>query len=155
MSEALAYLLTWTTYGTWPQGDRRGWVDRHNAGPGMEAHPANAAARIACEKRTGGAAVILGDEERRIVEEAVQGVCRHRDWQLIALNCRTNHVHVLVRTDGTPPERVMTDFKAYATRALKARGFAYRRKVWTRHGSTRYINSPASLTTAEQYVRWQ
>ncbi len=27
MSEPLAFLLTWTTYGTWLRGDRRGWVE--------------------------------------------------------------------------------------------------------------------------------
>ncbi len=26
MPEALAYFLTWTTYGTWLPGDERGWV---------------------------------------------------------------------------------------------------------------------------------
>ena len=26
MSDMVGYMLTWTTYGTWLQGDERGWV---------------------------------------------------------------------------------------------------------------------------------
>jgi REP element-mobilizing transposase RayT len=98
--------------------------------------------------------VRLSPGERAVVEEAIRGVCAYRDWQLIAVNCRTNHVHVVVRTDGTGPEQVMNQMKAYATRALRRAGFA-RARVWTRGGSTRYLNTPVSLQTAVQYVRFQ
>lgn len=32
VSSPLAYLITWTTYGTWLPGDRRGWVEAGEPG---------------------------------------------------------------------------------------------------------------------------
>src|SRR2546426_5533490 len=47
----------------------------------------------------------------------------------------------------------MNDFKAYATRKLRERGLVDdQRRVWTRHGSTRYLNDDAPLDRASQYV---
>ena len=155
MSEIPVYLLTWTTYGTWLHGDERGWVDRHNASPGMDYHPGNPGARLAAIRRTKGRKVILAVHARHVVTSAIEEVCRWRDWRLIAVNCRSNHVHVLVRTDGTGPQHVMNQFKSYATRALRQVGLAGPERIWTRGGSRRYITSRASLRSAEQYVRFQ
>ena len=52
-----------------------------------------------------------------------------------------------------PPERVMIDFKSYATRALKEAGITPAdEQLWTRHGSTRYLNDQASVEAACRYV---
>ena len=66
-------------------------------------------------------------------------VCRYRRWTLLAAHVRTEHVHVVVQAEATP-ERVLNDFKVYASRRLSEAGFENsERKRWTRHGSTRYL----------------
>ncbi|HEX4149187.1 MAG TPA: transposase, partial [Pirellulales bacterium] len=76
----------------------------------------------------------------------------HRGWRLWAAHVRSRHVHVVVTGQPTP-EKVMNDFKSYASRALNESGPAAQGgKRWTRHGSTRYVNDPAHLDRAIQYV---
>ncbi len=62
------------------------------------------------------------------------------------------HVHLLI-CSNTPPEAVMTSCKRWATRALREAGLLGKDpKVWTRHGSTRWINDEDSLNKAFQYI---
>ena len=41
----------------------------------------------------------------------------HRGWSLLAIHVRSSHVHAVVEAE-VPPERVMSDFKAHASRRL-------------------------------------
>ena len=87
-----------------------------------------------------------------VVEATIHEVASHRGWAVLALNVRTNHVHVIVSADTTP-ERVMNDFKSYATRRMRERGLLPESvKVWTRHGSTRYLWDDESIFAAGRYV---
>jgi REP element-mobilizing transposase RayT len=51
---------------------------------------------------------------RDAVLRAIQEVCAYRGWNLLAAHVRSNHVHTVVEAED-PPERVMGDFKAYAS----------------------------------------
>ena len=73
------------------------------------------------------------------------GVC----WRLMceAVTC-TQVVEAEV-----PPERVMSDFKAYGSRRLnQMRLDEANRKRWARHGSTRWLWKPQHVSAAIQYV---
>jgi REP element-mobilizing transposase RayT len=151
MGRPLAYFLTWTCHGTWLHGDERGSVDMgHNQygtpilGPDS-AREDRAGFMAAVEPR------VLSDEERSIVERAIRDHALHTGWELLAVNVRTNHVHVVVRT-GTEPERVMGQFKSWATRRLREAGLRDSHRVWTREGSTRYLFDHASVHRAVDYV---
>src|SRR5438105_1204310 len=91
MPEALAYFITWTTYGSWLPGDERGWV---LAGKGVQA-PDLLRREKASALMTEGA-LVLTPEQRLVVEKTVAEHCLIRSWQLHIVNCRTNHVHVVV-----------------------------------------------------------
>ncbi len=155
MADVLAYFLTWTTYGTWLHGDPRGSVDRHNACKGADFHPPNDRWKKASRNRMTSPGLILTKEQRRLVESIIYRHCELRDWELLEVNCRRSHVHILVRVNEVSPERVMREFKAYATRALRGCGVGKDRKIWTRGGSTRYIDSHESLCAARNYIRTQ
>jgi len=90
---------------------------------------------------------------RPVVDEVIRAQCDHRGWHVHALNVRSNHVHLVVRADA-PPERVMGQCKAWASRRLREAGHTPER-VWTRHGSTRRLNSEASLKRAIDYVPYE
>ncbi|MEQ8849023.1 hypothetical protein, partial [Botrimarina sp.] len=67
-------------------------------------------------------------------------------------NVRTNHAHAVVAAAATP-ERVMNDFKSWATRRLRDSGLVDRSaKVWSRHGSTRYLWDKRAVEAACCYV---
>ena len=84
-------------------------------------------------------AYLLDAASRDVVLKALRAVCVHRGWDLLAAHVRTNHVHAVVCADAEA-QRVMVDFKAYASRALTEAGLGgRRRKRWSRHGSTRYL----------------
>jgi REP element-mobilizing transposase RayT len=148
----IAFLISWTCYGQWLHGDDRGSVDpeHHEFGqPWLAAdHERWAEERSAMNQPP----YSLDVARRRIVKDAIVGVCRHRGWTLHALHVRALHVHAVVSGESTP-ERMMNDFKSYASRALNAAGFESKdRKRWTRHGSTRHIHDTAYLSAATNYV---
>ncbi|MFQ5463999.1 MAG: transposase [Phycisphaerae bacterium] len=148
----LAYLITFTTYGTWLHGDERGSVDReHNAY--RTPYLAHNRRRARYEKSARRAEPITLDNKRRdVVRRTIVEVCTHRGWHLHALNVRTNHLHVVVSAPCTP-ERVMNDLKSWATRRLREGGLLDdRQSPWTKHGSTRYLWKPVHLAAACRYV---
>ena len=148
-------MVTWTTYGTWLHGDRRGSVDRSNACVALPYHTPNDAWQTASRRRLKSPPVVLSAAQREWVEQAIREHAAHRGWRLLALSCRSNHVHVVIAAPDTTPERVMTEMKAYATRALRAAGEAGPERIWTRHGSTRYVRTPKSVEAAVRYVESQ
>ena len=98
------------------------------------------------------AAYSLDETRRNTVLAAIQEVCAHRGWRLLAAHVRTTHVHTVVEAE-VPPERVMGDFKAYTSRHLNRKGLDKPgRKRWTRHGSTRWLWRPKHISAAMQYV---
>ena len=92
----------------------------------------------------------LDQDRRDAVLEAIQEVCRQRGWSLLAAHVRSNHVHTVVQAE-VPPERVMNDFKAYASRRLnRLRADEPDRKRRARHGSTRFLWKPEHVSAAIQ-----
>ena len=89
---------------------------------------------------------------RALVRDAIVGVCTFRSWYLYALHVRTNHIHGIVETEALP-SRVLNDWKAYATRSLRAAGvIPPDRLVWTHGGSTHTISSRPALERAIHYI---
>ncbi len=146
------YLITFHTYGTWLHGSDRGSVDRsHNSHGTPFLDPDDQKERDEFE-RLRQEPVMLDDRQRAVVDATIREVVDFRAWSLHALNVRTNHVHVVVSAD-IPPERVMNDFKSYATRRLRERHVQPTTdKTWTRHGSTRYLWNEDAVSAAGRYV---
>ena len=97
-------------------------------------------------------AYLLDAASRDVVLNALRAVCVHRGWDLPAAHVRTNHVHAVVCSDAEA-QRVMVDFKAYASRAMTEAGLGgRRRKRWSRHGSTRYLWKRENVSDAIAYV---
>ena len=94
----------------------------------------------------------LDQIRRDAVLQASREVCAHRGWSLLPAHVRSNHAHTVVEAE-VPPERVMSDFKAYASRRLNQMGLDEpKRKRWARHGSTPWLWKPQHISAATQYV---
>ena len=152
----VAFHITWTTYGSWLHGDERNWVESGIPGiqapdPMRHAH----AASLLVEPP-----VDLNAEQRRIVEQTIRDHCRIRGWTLHALHVGAVHVHVVVTADRSP-EEVMNQFKAWTSRRLSDHAGlrdpvakkAGRKRWWTEHGSTKWINDSQYLQNAITYVK--
>src|SRR5678815_2064494 len=128
MAEPLAYFLTWTTYGTWLPGDKRGWVKR----PGSF-EEANPQLERWSRSKLAEPALILAPEQREIVERTIRDHCRFRGWHLWTVRCLSNHVHVVVTARDVDPDDAVRQFKAWCTRRLKAAAVAekVREHWWT------------------------
>jgi REP element-mobilizing transposase RayT len=148
----LAYFLTWTTYGTWLPGDERGWT---NESTGQQ--PPDRSAQRDALHRLQESICVLSTAERQLVNATITDHCQIRGWQLHAVNCRSNHVHVVVQADSHP-DLVTTQFKSWSTRRLRSYEASAsnteepRRRWWSEGGSKRYLNDEHSLEMAIQYV---
>src|SRR5215218_8467152 len=144
---AVAYFSTWTTYGSWLQGDSRGWYRRGDGfrapDPTLELHTQVGLVEPA---------VVLDSDQRRLVEQTIADHCAIRGWLLHAVNCRSNHVHVVVTAPGRPIELPREQFKYWCTRRLKGREQSSRANWWTERGWDEYIDDDDSLANVVAYV---
>lgn len=173
MPDPLGYFLTWATYGTWLPGDERGWV-KYRSGWQLP----NPVRKLEAESLMTEEACLLDDEQRQVVERTVADHCRIRGWELHVVNCRTNHLHIVV-TAKRDPDEVREQFKAWCTRRLKeleqsrllARRASegrtdtqaatdpivaepvIRQKWWAERGSCRWIFDAEGLEAVVRYVR--
>jgi REP element-mobilizing transposase RayT len=118
----------------------------------VEQHPARTAFE---EERMDQLPYILDLARRDLVLQAIQAICAHRDWRLLAAHVRSNHVHTVVEAEPRP-EPIMNDFKAYASRHLSRVGLDEPgRKRWARHGSTPWLWKLPHVWALIQYVAEQ
>lgn len=138
---ALAYFITFTTYGTWLPGSSKGKgsVDReHNQFGTPFVDPDEQRERRAREAMIQ-PAYVMSAPEREIVCKAFVELAKERGWQLWAVHVRSNHVHLVLSAEGDP-DRMMSDLKGRASKNLTLAGFDNaERKRWTRHGSTKHL----------------
>jgi REP element-mobilizing transposase RayT len=152
---ALAYFITWTTYGTWLPGDKRGWVRAgilgiQNSDPVLEEK-----ARYQMVEDS----IVLTIAQRDIVKQTIVSHCRIREWTLHACNARTNHVHLVVSADHGIDD-VMNQLKAWCSRKLSdSAGLtkvvakkAGRRRWFTEGGDKEEIHDEEHLRNAIRYV---
>ena len=152
---ALAYFITFSTYGTWLHGTAKGKgsVDRgHNRRGAPFVEPDEAREARSRDAMTQPRCT-LKSAERDVVRDAIIKLCRARGWRLLAVHVRTNHVHVVLAAAENDPGRVMSDMKARASRELTRAGFDdAKRKRWTRHGSTLHLFDEATVADKVDYT---
>ena len=148
----MVYLITFVCYGRHMHGSDSGSVDPEHNVPGIPLLDVDSARAGAERAQMDQTPYRLDQFHRAAVLEAIQEVCIHQGWDLLAAHVRSSHVHTVVGAE-VRPERVMTVFKAYASRRLNGMGLDEPgRKRWARHGSTRWLWKPEHISAAIQYV---
>jgi len=104
-------------------------------------------------------AVLLDKTQRGIVNQVVHNHCEIRGWTWYAVNCRSNHCHVVVTAVDYDGEQVRDQLKSWAKRRLKDHQRAQpslkgdvREHWWTRKGSVRKLFDDESLEAAIRYT---
>ena len=135
MIERFTYFITWTTYGTWLPGDRRGWR-KTNSGDQPPQLLLEQWSRNQMQQRP----VLLNQIQRNKVETVCHEHAEIRGWFIHAISIRSNHVHIAVTADSEP-KIVRDQFKANATRVLRQEPDPVsNQKIWSRGGDTELID---------------
>ena len=133
-------------------GDRRGSTDRFNNQFGAPFIPPNETWRSYNQSQLKTKPFILKPEHREAVDSAIRETCRIRQWGLLALNVRTNHIHVVVIANRKP-SLVLNAFKANATRELRDRRlWPHVFSPWADKGSKKKLWNERSVQRAIDYV---
>jgi REP element-mobilizing transposase RayT len=144
MAKTLGYMVTWTTYGTWLQGNKRKYVkDGQIMPPNEELADANARALTKD-------AVQLSFNQRRIAEEAIRQKAIQFGQRIYALSVCEKHVHLVVEYIPKPIGIVVQRYKSCAVRALRKDGMQGR--VWTTGFNKRYCFDGDTLQQKINYV---
>lgn len=148
----MRYFITFACYGARLHGDEAGSVDRSHNRVGSRLLEPDSQRAMAERRAMLQDPYVLDQAGRAAVLAAIQRHCAQRGWNLLAAHVRSSHVHVIVEAE-TRPERIMNEFKAYASRELNRLGSDGRgRKRWARHGSTRWLWKDEDVRNALRYV---
>jgi REP element-mobilizing transposase RayT len=149
----LAYFITFRCYGTWLHGDERGSIDRHNNAYRSPKIPASPHWQEITQERTNHPPVYLNAARRSSVVKAIRETCKKRGWRLLAINVRTNHIHVVVEYCGKKSSIVLAAFKANATRYMRENDlWKQEHSPWAEKGSRRNLWNERSVYNAVDYV---
>ena len=148
----VAYFITIRSYGTWLAGDERGSVDDDHNARGEPFKRRDDFRRKYQERQLKTLPLKITPAMRTVIEAEIERTCTFRDWDLHAINVRTEHVHLVV-TAPIEPEAVMRELKVYATRALRREGLvAKTNPVWASHGSTVHAFTDADVAAYVAYT---
>lgn len=149
MRRCLTYtaLIIWTTYGSWLPGDPRGWNDRTTG-----VQPGKPLLEEWCREKMSADAVLLKPHDRTTVQSACAEHCEFRGWNLLAVNARSNHVHVIVSSTAAP-QTVRDQLKANCTRRLRRQPDPLIcERTWTRGTHCRLLDRQQDIDAAVTYV---
>ena len=144
MAKTIGYMVTWTTYGTWLQGDKRKYVKDGKILPSNKVlADSNADALKKDEVR-------LSFNQRRIAGEAIRQKAIQFGQRIYALSVCAKHVHLVAGYIPRPIGIVVQRYKSCAVRALRKDGV--RGRVWTTGFDKRYCFDRDTLQQKINYV---
>ena len=144
MARTLGYMITWTTYGTWLQGDKRGFVKNGKT------YAANQSLADSNKQDLSNNPVRLSKTHRAIAAHAIFEKAGRLDQKILALTVCSNHVHLVAEYVPTPIGRIVSHYKNSAQAALRKAGLAGR--VWTKGFDKRYCFDEQALKSRIDYV---
>ena len=145
MAKTVGCHVTWTTYGTWLQGDERGYVKDG------ETLPANDKPRRDNERRLVKKVVRFGAKEKRIVATAIQKEAAKYKIPLRALTVCSNHVYAVLGYSDFRIGSIVRRFKQAGRIALINQGVDG--KVWTAGFDKRFCFDEEGLKARIAYVK--
>ena len=144
MGKMVGYMVTCTTYGTWLQGDKRGYVRDGKI------LPADTNIEKANKKLQKAGHVRLTSEQKKVVEDAVLKESQRIGQGILALAVCSNHIHPVVSSSNKSIESTVSRYKNVATCALKKTGLT--KRIWTRGFDKRFCFSSEEIEKKIEYV---
>ena len=144
MANTLGYMVTWTTYGSWLQGDKRKFV---KVGKIL---PPDFNLRETNLQNLQKPPVSLTPAQIQIVNQAIIDKAEKLRQEILAMSIREKHVHIIIAYDGTPIEDSVRHYKNAALVALRKEGFTGR--VWSTGFNKRFCFDERALQNCINYV---
>jgi REP element-mobilizing transposase RayT len=156
------WLITWTCYGNWLPGDKRGFVGNvrvegeqvsHNV-PGTPYDADMPRLEAWVRRQMKGPPVTLDKPDAEAMIAQYRETARIKGWELQAASVMFNHTHIVIGVPGDPdPQRILDAFKSWATRAVKKiRPIPPNGTFWTADGSKRKLADEEALRLGVIYV---
>jgi REP element-mobilizing transposase RayT len=145
MGKVIGYTVTWTTYGTWLQGDKRGYVKGGKTLTGDEK------IKEICQKLQKQPTVILNKVEKETVQQAILTEAEKGGQTIKALVVCTNHVHLIAKPCCESIEKIVSRYKNVAMFALYNLG--RKGRIWSHGFDKRFCFTEDELTRRIEYVR--
>jgi REP element-mobilizing transposase RayT len=144
MQKVLGFLLTWTTYGNWLQGDRRRYVKN---GQILTPNPA-LEKKNKSNMRYPKVSLTLG--QREIIKKAILEESAELSQKIYTIAVRKNHIHLAAECNFVSAGSAVSHYKNAARLAMESDGFVGR--LWTKGFSVRYCFDQIQLNAVIQYV---
>ena len=144
MAKTLGYMITWTTYGTWLQGDERGYVKNGRICPG------NKALMQSNKQLQLQDAIRLSSAQQQVVRKAIIEEAASRGQRIYALAVQPTHIHIVAEYVPQPIGKVVAFYKKAGRLTLKTMG--HNGKLWTRGYDKRFCFDEESLRRRIRYV---
>ena len=144
MQKVLGYMLTWTAYGSWLQGDKRKYVKN---GQILDPNPSLESKNKENMKYP---KVSLTAAQRKIIEKAIIEESASLNQKIHAIAIRKSHIHLVTDCNFISAASAVSHYKNAARLALESNGFVGR--LWTKGFSVRYCFDENQLNAVIQYV---
>jgi REP element-mobilizing transposase RayT len=147
VAKTLGYMITWTTYGTWLQGDERGYVKNGRILPGDETlKQANEQLQVQDK-------VVLSKAQQQVVRQAIIKEAQSQNQRILAMSVNATHVHIVAEYNPQPIDNIVGYYKKTARLALKDTG--HEGKTWTKGYDKRFCFDQETLQHRIKYVQNQ
>ena len=145
MARMIGFMATWTTYGTWLQGNKKGYVKNGTI------LKANAQLEKSNEELLKHNKIKIPQGLRIVVKNAILKEAEEIVQKVYAIVVCSNHVHIVVASIGKVCGYSVGRFKKAATTELRKYGF--NNKVWTKGFDKRYCYNEQELENKIRYVQ--
>ncbi|MFA5252871.1 MAG: transposase [Phycisphaerae bacterium] len=137
-------MITWTTYGSWLQGDRRGFVKEGRI------YPANKTLAYSNIQKLSKDPVKLSKAHRQQAANAIFEKAKQLNQKICALWVASNHIHIVTEYTPKPIDEIVKYYKNAAQVELRKKGLTGR--IWTKGFDKRYCFDEESLQNRINYV---
>jgi len=137
-------MITFTTYGTWLQGDERGFVKEGKT------YAANQSLVDLNKQNLSKNPVKLSKNHRVITAKVIIEKSDQLNQKILALTVCSNHVHIVADYISMPIGKVVSYYKNAAQAALRKAGLPGR--IWTKGFDKRYCFDEQALKSRIDYV---
>jgi REP element-mobilizing transposase RayT len=161
LDEAFALHITWTTYGSRPPGDPRGYVsntlvpgvgyERKQNTPGTPITADDPTTLRRARELQKWPTVYLTATEALVVAESLVEAAKRRGWRIVRCAIMADHVHAVVMDcpdDGPLVRRILKG----VSQARLSEHHGSPRVSWTSGGSDRYKHGAVAIEAAIKYV---
>ncbi len=138
-------MVTWTTYGSWLQGEEKGYVKKGIVLGGNEK------LKTINQKQQKSQTVKLDTKQRQIVQNSILEGSKKLEDDILAITVCSNHVHIVFKSSVELIQNIVRRYKYASTAALRKYGLQGR--IWSKGFDKRYCYSDEEMENKIKYVQ--